>query len=105
MKPLSILPLTILLAVLFSGLIKADEAIDTGRKKASMCVICPGQRGEGVGETPLLAGMDRQALVDGMLAYKTGEENEPMMALLMQAFSDENIANLADYYASLPNIE
>ena len=104
-KSLSILPLTLLIIVLLYGPTKADEAVDTGREKAAMCVTCHGPNGEGVGDNPPLAGIDRQTLVNGMLAYKTGEKEEPMMAMLMQAFSDEDIANLAAFYASLPKNE
>jgi cytochrome c553 len=40
-----------------------------------------------------------------MLAYKTGERTEPMMGMFMKALSDEDIANLAAYYASLSSKE
>lgn len=91
--------------LLAAGPLKADSNIDAGRDKASTCNACHGLQGEGMGENPPIAGQDRQVLESGMLAYKTGERTEPMMAMFMQALSDEDIANLAAYFASLPSKE
>ena len=37
-----------------------------------------------------------------MQAYKSGENDDPMMAMFVQTLTDEDIADLAVYYASLP---
>jgi len=91
--------------VLAAGPAGADGNIDAGREKASTCAGCHGPEGEGTDKNPAIAGQDRQVLESGMLAYKTGERTEPMMGMFMKALSDEDIANLAAYYASLSSKE
>ncbi len=95
--------LIIVSALLVAGPVKADGDINAGQEKSTSCAGCHGSEGEGVGENPALAGLDSEVLVSAMQAYKTGERTEPMMAMLMQALSDEDIADLAAYYASLSN--
>jgi len=97
----SIWQLILACVALAAGPVNADGDVDAGREKASSCAACHGQEGEGMGENPAIAGLDRQVLESGMLEYKTGERPEPMMGMFMKALSDEDIANLAAYYASL----
>lgn len=82
-----------------------DGDIDAGKIKSSACSSCHGLNGQGVGANPPLVGIDSEDLIDLMQAYKTGEKTEPIMTMFMQALSDEDIANLAAYYASLPNTQ
>jgi len=93
--------LMILCGFLASGAVIADGDVAAGQEKAASCGGCHGMEGEGFGENPPIAGLDRELLESGMLEYKTGERTEAMMAMLMQALSDEDIADLAAYYASL----
>lgn len=77
--------------------------IAAGQKKSSACSSCHGVNGRGVDDNPPLAGINAEDLIALMQAYKTGGNTEPIMTLFMQAISDEDIANLAVYYASLPH--
>jgi len=101
----SVVQLIAVCAVLAIGPAIAGGNSDAGREKASQCVSCHGVEGEGVGENPPIAGQDPKDFVSVMRAYKTGEIEAPMMAMFVQGLSDEDIADLAAYYASLSREE
>jgi cytochrome c553 len=78
----------------------ADPA--AGRKKAQMCAACHGIDGIAKNpEAPNLAGesviyIDRQ-----LKAFRSGERKHPQMSIIAQGLSDEDIRNVADWYASI----
>jgi cytochrome c553 len=51
--------------------------------------------------TPNLKGQKEDYLVLSTKAYKDGSRNNDMMKMFVMNLSDEDIANLAAYYASL----
>ncbi len=65
------------------------------------CVGCHGAKGEGAGTFPPLAGKDVDYLRDQLANYKSGARQNPMMTPIAQGLSDEDIARLAEYYATL----
>ncbi|AMQ89407.1 MULTISPECIES: c-type cytochrome [Marinobacter] len=77
-----------------------------GKAKAAVCAACHGQNG--ISQIPMypnLAGQKEQYLVASMKAYKNGQRQggqAPVMQAQATGLSDEDIANLAAYYASLP---
>ncbi|MFQ5548707.1 MAG: c-type cytochrome [Woeseia sp.] len=105
MNKYSLWQLVILGALMVGGLAVAGGDVDAGREKAASCAGCHGAAGEGMGENPALAGLDRDNLASVMKEYTTGERTGPMMTMIMQGLSDEDIADLAAYYASLPGAE
>ncbi len=76
-----------------------------GKAKAAVCAACHGQNGMATINTyPNLAGQNEQYLVLSMKAYKSKQRNGGMASVMqaqMAAMSEEDIANLAAYYASL----
>src|SRR5690554_6735108 len=77
-----------------------------GKAKAAVCAACHGANG--IAQIPMypnLAGQNEQYLVSSMQAYKN-KQRSGGQSMLMQpqaaALSDEDIANLAAYYASMP---
>jgi cytochrome c553 len=40
-------------------------------------------------------------LVHSLMAYKAGERKSPMMSLVVKSLSDEDMANVAAYYAAI----
>jgi mono/diheme cytochrome c family protein len=72
---------------------------------AASCVGCHGERGEGVGAFPALAGMDIQDFVLKMNRFKSGETPSPMMEGVAKALSDDEIRELANFYAGLTAAE
>lgn len=80
--------------------------VEAGKAKAAVCAACHGQNG--VAQIPMypnLAGQHEQYLVSSLKAYKNKQRNGGQAAIMQgqaAALSDEDIANLAAYYASLP---
>jgi cytochrome c553 len=72
-----------------------------GKAKAGVCAGCHGANGEGKGTYPALAGKSQAELASMLEDYKSGKRNNPMMHSFAAKLSDDDIANLAAYYASL----
>ena len=92
---------SILLLSLSSVVVHAGDA-EAGKAKSVTCAACHG--GEGispVGTWPNLAGQKEEYLVAQMKAFRDGARENAQMAPMMSNLSDEDIANLAAYYASL----
>lgn len=77
-----------------------------GKAKSAVCVACHTESGISVVPIyPNLAGQKEAYLVSSMKAYKSQERkggNAAIMWAIAGALSDEDINNLAAYYASLP---
>lgn len=96
--------LTAMLA-LSAGVGSAQAAGDAaaGKGKASTCAGCHGAQGEGKDKNPALAGKDAASLAKQLQDFRSGTRQDPMKMMNMMAkpLSDQDIANLAAYYASL----
>lgn len=69
---------------------------------ASKCAKCHGKQGEGVKKNPALAGLESAVFTDKMQVYRSGGGDSKIMTRFAKALSDEEIAELAEYYQSLP---
>jgi len=105
MKHYLVWQLVIVSGLLAAGPVYADGDAAAGKEKSASCAGCHGMNGEGMAENPAIAGMDGEAFISAMQAYKSGENPDPMMGMIMPMLSDEDIANLAAYYASLSSAE
>lgn len=74
-----------------------------GRKQAdAQCASCHGAKGISPNDTwPSLAGQNAAYLVRIMSAYKSGDQQDVMMTPLAKDLSEEQIRNMAVYYAGL----
>lgn len=89
-----------LLATSASMAFAAD--IEAGKAKAATCTACHGPAGMSMNDQwPNLAGQKEGYLVKQMKAFRDGTRNDPLMSPMAKPLSDEDIANLAAYYASL----
>jgi len=81
---------------------KASSAqIARGRAKAAVCAACHGDAG--VSETsnwPTLAGQHKDYLVQAMEQYRNGQRNDPVMAGQLINLSEDDIEDLAAFYAA-----
>lgn len=69
--------------------------------KAAVCAGCHGADGNSVNpEWPTLAGQHTGYLRAQITAFKNGSRQNPMMSPMAANLSDEDIAELADYFAS-----
>jgi len=78
--------------------------IENGRNKAQLCSACHGN--EGIAIVPIypnLAGQSASYLYWNLQAYKIGRMPLSAMATLAQPLSEQDIRDLAAYYASLPS--
>ncbi len=76
-----------------------------GREKTSMCAGCHGIPGwrTAYPETyhvPKLGGQHEEYIVAALKQYQTGERNHPSMMAIAASLSEEDMQNLAAYYAS-----
>jgi len=95
--------LAISIAIMMLGTAGAAHAADpeAGKAKTITCAACHGQTGIAVQPIyPNLAGQKEQYLVAAIKAYKSGDRKNPMMQPMIAALSDEDIANIAAYFAS-----
>jgi cytochrome c553 len=97
--------LVFFLAAASAGVIDARAAGDAAagkQKAAAMCRVCHGLDGIAkLPDAPNLAGQQELYLVRSLTAYKTGERKNPQMSVVAPTLGEEDIANLAAYYASI----
>jgi len=72
-----------------------------GKLKAAGCAGCHGANGQGVPPNPALAGKSEDQLIQALQEYKSGKRTNAVMKALAAPLSDQDMANLAAYYASL----
>jgi cytochrome c553 len=75
-----------------------------GREKTQMCAGCHGIEGwrtafPEVYKVPRIGGQHEAYLAKALQAYKSGERSHPSMRAIAASLSDQDIANLAAYYA------
>jgi cytochrome c553 len=72
-----------------------------GKAKAVACAACHGANGQGVPPNPALTGRTEDEMLQAMKDYKSGKRNNAVMKGMMAGLGDQDMANLAAYYASL----
>lgn len=93
-----------LVTVLPLGAVSANAAdIDAGRVKAeAVCQTCHGM--DGIATTPVaanIAGQQQMYMKIQLERYRTGERVDPQMNIIAKMLSDDDIANVAAYYAAI----
>ena len=96
-----------LIAALPAAAAEAQGNADAGRNKSSMCVGChniPGYKTAfpSVYSVPKLDGQHAPYMVKALRAYKSGERTHPSMRGIAASLSDQDMADLAAFYATLP---
>ena len=97
---------TIALAVwLAPAPVLADGNAELGRTKAAPCAACHGEDGMGIAPNyPVLAGQHAEYLAHSLRAYRSGERTNPIMAPFVANLTDDDIDDLAAWFASLPGL-
>lgn len=99
------LPLTafaLLLSGPLSSVAHASGSPAAGKQKAATCVACHGEDGKGTApEFPVLAGQYSSYLEQALKQYKSGERKNAIMAGFAAALSEQDIKDLAAYYARM----
>ena len=92
---------TLLTCFLFASASAMAGDAAAGKAKSAICASCHGPTG--VSSNPLwpnLAGQQEQYLAKQIKAFRDGVRKDPMMAPMVAALTDEDIDNLAAYYAA-----
>ena len=90
-----------LVAVLAPRAGRAGDAA-RGRAKAAACAVCHGAAGlSQVPDAPHLAGQPEVYLAEQLRAYRAGRRVHPVMSVVAKGLGDEDIADLAAWYASI----
>jgi cytochrome c553 len=88
-------------AVLVGGSAAGADAA-AGKKLAAQCAVCHGLDGIGrMPDVPNLAGESTIYLEKAIRDYRDGRREHEQMSIIAEALSDEEIADLAAWYASL----
>jgi cytochrome c553 len=90
--------------VLLADIVTAFAAgnVTAGRQKALQCQTCHGLDGlSKMPESPNIAGSPEQYLVRQLNAFRKGERKNEMMTVVVQQLSDQDVADLAAYYAAI----
>lgn len=92
----------LLLAGTLSPAAHASGNPAAGKQKAATCVACHGEDGKGTApEFPVLAGQYASYLEQALKQYKSGERKNAIMAGFAAALSEQDIKDLAAYYARM----
>ena len=83
-----------------AGTAQAAGDAAAGKAKAAMCVTCHGEKGEGIAPNPALAGKSEADQVKALKDYKSGARANPIMSGMAATLSDQDMENLAAYFAS-----
>jgi cytochrome c553 len=93
--------LTLITILLFSASSAMAADVAAGKAKSAICAACHGATGHSVNPLwPNLAGQKEMYLAKQIKAFRDGVRKDPMMAPMVASLSDDDIANLAAYFAA-----
>ncbi len=92
-----------IMVLLGSSSLLADGNAANGKGLVAVCGACHGQDGNSpAGAFPSLAGQGEKYLHKQMEDIKEGRRSSPTMVGLLDAFTDQQMMDIAAYYASQP---
>jgi cytochrome c553 len=83
------------------GSAQAAGNVADGKAKSATCAACHGANGQGVAPNPALAGKSEAELLQKLQDFKSGKINNAVMKAMAAGLSEQDMENLAAYYASL----
>jgi cytochrome c553 len=105
MKNILVMSLTVV-GFMFAGLSYATTGdAEKGKGKSATCAACHGADGNGMSGAPLnprLADQVPGYITTQLKAFKDGRRKDAIMAGMVAALSDEDMADLDAYYSGLP---
>ena len=85
-----------------TGAAAASGNAESGATKAGLCAACHGANGISPSEMwPNLAGQKAAYLSKQIKAFRDGTRNDASMSAMVKSLSDQDIEDLAAYYAQL----
>src|SRR5690554_6758634 len=87
--------------VISSPLVLATGNVSDGKAKSAVCAACHGVDGNSPADMyPKLAGQHANYLYKQLFEFKSGKRENAIMAPMVAALTEEDMADLAAYYAS-----
>jgi cytochrome c553 len=80
------------------------DSVGRGATLALQCTVCHGARGVSNADTPNLAGQYAPAIYKELLDYQSGARTSAIMSPRVSNLSEQDIRELAAYYAYLPRL-
>ena len=82
----------------------AAQSAEAGAKKAAMCIGChsiPGYQASfpEIYKVPMIAGQGDKYIVSALAQYKKGDRKHPTMRAIAASLTDQDMADLAAFYA------
>jgi cytochrome c553 len=98
----------LVLAGIFNAAAAADTVGHIKDAKVEQCIGCHGIPGykasfPEVYRVPMIAGQSAKYIEAALNAYKKGDRNHPSMHGVAASLSDQDIADVAAYYAQMPS--
>lgn len=91
---------TTLFAVAANAQALIEGSAEAGQAKSITCAACHGPEGNSVNpQWPSLAGQNAKYIVQQLAAFKSGQRSDPLMTPQAMMLSEEDMHNLAVYYA------
>ena len=85
----------------FAGLTQAAGDVAAGQEKTTICAACHSADGNSLTPSfPKLAGQGERYLIKQLMDVKSGKRSIPVMAGVLDNFTDQDMADVAAYYAS-----
>jgi cytochrome c553 len=97
----AVLGFTVASSIMASSLVFAEGDAAAGQAKTAMCAGCHGADGNSaVANFPKLAGQGEKYLIKQLDDIKSGSRKVVEMTGMLNAFSDQDLADIAAFYAS-----
>lgn len=87
--------------LLYAAAFGAQAEISQVRVWAAACANCHGTMGKAEQGMESLAGKDKDELLQKMLDFKSGKKPATIMHQLSKGYTDEQLQQLAGYFAAL----
>jgi cytochrome c553 len=94
--------LAVFILLISAGSVMAGGDAGRGAELAMDCTDCHGEDGRGDEDIPTIAGMDAAEHVKALADFKTGELESEDMIDYVEDLSEQDMEDLAAYFASLP---
>lgn len=93
-----------LLALGTGSVVLAQGDAAAGAEKITVCLACHGQDGNmsQIANVPMIGGQSESYLLKQMQEIKSGVRMAPLMTGMLNNLTDQDMANVAAYYASQP---
>jgi cytochrome c553 len=102
MKSRWMVPWYALCGLLVCAVANGEGSADKGQAKSVPCAACHGADGNSISnpEWPSLAGQHPEYIVKQLKGFKSGARSNPLMSPMAATLSDEDMADLAAYFAA-----